>query len=220
MHAQGRKRGAALSLTASVAAGPEHPGRCGVACGAACGVAHLPSSVCRVVAPDELDLVGPHAVVDVLDAHLACAHVPAATHHTTSRHARVPGGSTGRTREGQGVMRVDGDAREGRDVAHAHLQRRPSAAMRASASSRRLPFSTPLVTSGMGMSRCARTRHTRHTTPQAWPADLWPYLSQQEHTAARGGVRATPAPRPPEQQGVECVRVEGCGGGWLQPGRS
>lgn len=45
-----------------------------------------------------------------------------------------------------------------------HLQRSPSAAMRASASSRRLPFSTPLVTSGMGMSRWMRYTRTQGGT--------------------------------------------------------
>jgi hypothetical protein len=46
----------------------------------------------------------------------------------------------------------------------AHLQRSPSAAMRARASCRRLPFSTPLVTSGMGMSRWMRYTRTQGGT--------------------------------------------------------
>eukprot|EP00955_Chlamydomonas_euryale_P093212 364772-Chlamydomonas_euryale.AAC.1 len=45
----------------------------------------LPAVVCAVVTADELHLVRPHAVVDVLDAYLARAHVAAA--QTQVRHA-------------------------------------------------------------------------------------------------------------------------------------
>jgi hypothetical protein len=59
--------------------------------------------------------------------------------------------------------------------------------MRASASSRRLPFSTPLVTSGIGMSRCKHQRLARLTC--APPVNA--------HTCARQHARGRPAPGGP-----------------------
>ena len=56
-------------------------------------------------------------------------------------------------------------------------QRRPSCPMRARASSRRLPFSTPLVTRGIGMSRWMRYTRTHGGTSASSRATCHPHTA-------------------------------------------
>lgn len=151
--------------------------------------------------------LGAHLVVDVLDACLTRAHVPAWTQHATAAHilsvSQGPSPANEPKRchadsckwwdfttkppvqwsQQEGPLDKQGLTQllvcselllliPGRTHMQAprhwhhpsHLQRSPSAAMRASASCRRLPFSTPLVTRGMGMSRWMRYTRTQGGT--------------------------------------------------------
>lgn len=111
-------------------------------------------------------------------------------HSTAQQHGTVLVGHRHTPRISQGPYAallcrlIPGPAhmqRPGHRLHPSHLQRSPSAAMRASASCRRLPFSTPLVTRGMGMSRWMR-----YTRTQGGTSDRMLHRhSQSKHSTAQ-----------------------------------
>ena len=132
----------------------------------------LPSTVCGVVTPDQLHLKRPHFVVNLLDADLSRAHVAALVlqilrgrgyHKSANTHTHTHA----RT---QAPFQFTSHLSLSLSQTHKHTSTRmqahackhtlctasqtfvPRSFMRASASSRRLPCSTPEDTSGIGMS--------------------------------------------------------------------